>query len=51
MHLVVTADTKEDLETKKVQIKNYLDAMGLRAIPLRFEQEKVLKSILLLTTA
>ncbi len=46
MHLVVTADTKEDLETKKVQIKNYLDAMGLRAIPLRFEQEKVLKSIL-----
>ncbi len=46
MHIVVTADTMEDLETKNVQIKNYLDAMGMRAVPLRFEQEKVLKSIL-----
>ena len=46
MHIVITADSKEELEMKNVQIKNYLDAMGLRAIPLRFEQEKVLKSIL-----
>lgn len=46
MHIVITADNKEELDTKNVQIKNYLDAMGLRAIPLRFEQEKVLKSIL-----
>jgi len=46
MHIVVTADTKEELELRKVQVKNYLDAMQLRAIPLRFEQEKVLKSIL-----
>ena len=46
MHIVVCADTLEELETRKMTIKNYLDAMGLRAIPLRFEQEKVLKSIL-----
>ena len=46
MHLVVTADTREELELRKVQIKNYLSAMGLRAVPLRFEQEKVLKSII-----
>ena len=46
MHVVVTADSKEELEQKKLQIKNYLSAMELRAIPLRFEQRKVLKSIL-----
>ena len=46
MHIVVCADTLEELETRKMTVKNYLDAMGLRAIPLRFEQEKVLKSIL-----
>ena len=46
MHIVIYADTKEDLELKKVNVKNYLDAMELRAISLRFEQEKVFKSIL-----
>ncbi len=46
MHIMITADTKEDLELKKTNVKNYLDAMELRAISLRFEQEKVLKSIL-----
>ena len=46
MHIAITADSKEELELKKMQIKNYMDAMGLRAIPLRFEQEKVLKSML-----
>lgn len=46
LHIMITADTKEELEMKKVNLKNYLDAMELRAIPLRFEQEKVLKSIL-----
>ena len=46
LHLVITADTKEALEMRKVQLKNYLDSMQVRAIPLRFEQEKVLKSIL-----
>ena len=42
MHVVITADSKEQLEQKKLQIKNYLSAMDLRAIPLRFEQRKVL---------
>ncbi len=46
MHLMVTANTKEELELKKMNLKNYLDAMGLKAIPLRFEQERVLKSML-----
>ena len=46
MHVVITADTFEELELRKGTTKNYLDAMGLRAVPLRFEQEKVLKSIL-----
>ena len=46
MHVVITADSKEELENKKLQTKNYLDSMELRAIPLRFEQKKVLKSII-----
>ena len=46
MHIMITADTKEDLELKKLNVKNYLDAMELKAISLRFEQEKVLKSML-----
>lgn len=46
MHIMITADTKEELEGKKMNLKNYLDAMELRAVPLRFEQENVLKSIL-----
>lgn len=46
MHIMVSADTKETLELKKMNVKNYLDAMELKAISLRFEQEKVLKSML-----
>ncbi len=46
MHIMITADTKEELEIKKTNVKNYLDAMELKAVSLRFEQEKVLKSIL-----
>ena len=46
MHVLVTADTKEELESKKMYLKNYLDAMEMRAIPLRFEQERVFKSLL-----
>ena len=45
MHIMITADTKEDLELKKINVKNYLDAMEMKGIALRFEQEKVLKSI------
>ena len=46
MHIMVTADSEEELVSKKMQVKNYLEAMEMRAFPLRFEQEKVLKSIL-----
>ena len=46
LHLVLTADTKEELERQKVQLKSILEAMEMKAIPLRFEQEKVLKSCL-----
>ena len=45
MHIMITADSREDLELKKINVKNYLDAMEMRGISLRFEQEKVLKSI------
>ena len=45
MHIMITADTKEELERTKVSLKSTLEAMEMRAIPLRFEQEKVLKSI------
>ena len=46
MHIMVTADSKEELELKKLQIRNYLESMELKAIPLRFEQDQVLKSCL-----
>ena len=46
MHLMITADNKEELELRKIQVRSYLDAMGMRAVALMFEQEKVLKSIL-----
>ena len=46
MHIMITADTKEELELKKVQVKNYLEAMEMKAISIRFEQERVFKSIL-----
>ena len=46
MHLMLSADSEEELEHKKVQVKNYLVAMGMRGRVLRFEQEKVLKSML-----
>lgn len=40
MHVVITADSKEELDNRKLQVKNYLESMELRAIPLRFEQKK-----------
>lgn len=46
MHIMVVADTKEQLESRKLSLKNFLDAMEMRAVPLRFEQERVLKSML-----
>lgn len=46
MHIMITADSEEELATKKLQLKSYIEAMEMRAVPLRFEQESVLKSIL-----
>ena len=46
MHIMISADSHEELEQKKVQVKNYLDAMNMKGVVLRFEQEKVLKSML-----
>ena len=46
MHVMITADSEEELINKKMQVKSYLDAMELKAFPLRFEQERVLKSII-----
>ena len=46
MHIMITADSDEELIAKKLQVKNYLEAMEMKAIPLRFEQEKVFHSIL-----
>lgn len=45
MHLMVTADSKEELEIKKMEVKSYLNALGMSGVSLMFEQEKVLKSI------
>ena len=36
LHLMLTADTKEELENKKLNLKTYLDSMEMVAIPLRF---------------
>lgn len=46
MHIMITANSEDELTTKKLQIKNYLEAMELRAFSLRFEQERVFKSML-----
>ena len=46
MHIMITANSEEELLSKKMQVKGYLEAMELKAFPLRFEQERVLKSIL-----
>lgn len=46
LHVMITADSKEELTTKKIQLKGFLESLDIRAIPLRFEQEKVLKSML-----
>lgn len=43
---MITADTKDELDAKKLQVKNFLTSLGMRAIPMMFEQEKVLKSMI-----
>ena len=46
LHILITANSREELENKKTNVKNYLDSMELRAFSLRFEQETILKSML-----
>ena len=46
LHIFISADTKDELNGKKMQVRNYLDALGMRRISLMFEQEKVIKSML-----
>ena len=36
MHIMISADSEDELTTKKLQVKNYLEAMEMQAIPLRF---------------
>ena len=38
MHIMITANSEEELNNKKMQVRNYLEAMQLKAYPLRFEQ-------------
>ena len=45
MHLMISGDNKEELELRRMQVRNYLDALGMRGVSLMFEQEKALKSI------
>ena len=46
LHIMITANTREELNNRRANLKAYLDSMELVAIPLRFEQERVLKSML-----
>ncbi len=46
LHIFISADTKDEMNNKKMQVRNYLDALGMRGISLMFEQEKVIKSML-----
>ena len=46
LHVLIMANSREELENKKTNVKNYLDSMELRAFSLRFEQETILKSML-----
>ena len=46
LHIMVTADSDEQLEMKLMQVRSYVDAMGMRAIPLLFEQKEALQSII-----
>ena len=46
MHIMITADSQDQLISKKLQVKSYIEALEMRAVPLSFEMEKVLKSII-----
>nr|MCR5223805.1 DUF87 domain-containing protein [Bacilli bacterium] len=46
LHIMITADSQEELDTRKVQVKNYLVSLDMRAIPMMFDQEHILKSMI-----
>ena len=46
LHILISADTKDEMEGRKMQVRNFLDALGMRGVALMFEQEKVIKSML-----
>lgn len=46
MHVLLSADTEDELENKKLELKTYMTGMDMRGIALMFEQEKVLKSMI-----
>ncbi|MCR5483101.1 MAG: ATP-binding protein [Bacilli bacterium] len=46
LHIMVVADSQEELDNRKVQIRNFLLSLQMRAIPMMFEQEKILKSMI-----
>ncbi len=45
MHVLLSADTEDELENKKLELRTYMTGMDMRGIALMFEQEKVLKSM------
>ena len=46
LHILISADTEDEMEGRKMQVRNFLDALGMRGVALMFEQEKVIKSML-----
>lgn len=46
LHVLLSANTEDELENKKMEMKTFMTGMDLRGIPLMFEQEKVLKSMI-----
>ena len=46
LHLMISADSEEQLEFRTMQVKSYFESLGIGLVALMFEQEKVLKSII-----
>ena len=46
LHIMITADSQEELDAKKVQVKNYLVSLDMKGTQLMFDQEHCLKSML-----
>jgi len=46
LHILITADSQEELDARKVQVKNFLVSLDMRGIQMMFDQEHILKSML-----